>query len=264
MANRTLKKSELVNSRITLLFFYTLLLGGVLWAENFARYHYDYIFRAMLPWLLPALAALSIALVVFLLLNYAKVPKENAVFSDSFLIYMAAPLPLLFLVPWLSMFGKGFHLFKLSVLMLLCGLVGYFISYILYHKIRPAASLLCWSLLANGLALGYFYRMYLSSARYILNGAEFGYLPAWAMALILCALLIIVMLFCIMLGNFKQFRLAKYTLIVPVVFSALLFLATVLLDSLLSCLWLRILIFGGIGLQVLWLMLQCLIIKMKK
>lgn len=266
MAKHSSKKNEIRSSQITLLFFHTLLLGALLWAENFAYYRFDYIFRGMLPWVLPIASVLSIALLIFLAqrCKRQKEAETPRVFSPAFAVFLALPLPAIFLFPWLSAFGKGLQLFKLSVLLLALGVLAYFIGYLLYQLIRPAAALLCGSIAANALALTYFYRMYLSPSRYILNAAEFGYLPGWAVALILCGILGILLLAALYINRTKAYALAKPVLVVPAGFAALILLATTIADPWLSGLTIRILIFGGIGLMVGWLIFNCVVLKLKK
>ncbi len=266
MAKHSSKKNEIRSSRISLMFFQTLLLSLLLWAENFAYYRFDYIFRGMLPWFLPIATFLSIALLVFLVQRRKRQTEteQMRVFSPAFGVVLALPLPAIFLFPWLASFGKGLQLFKLAVLLVLAGVVSYFIGYLLYQLVRPAAALLCGSIAANGLALTYFYRMYLSPSRYILNAAEFGYLPIWATALILCGILGILLLIVLYINRAKAYPLAKSIFVAPAGFTALLLIAVTIADPWLSGLWIRILIFGGIGLQVLWLIINCVLLKIKK
>ncbi len=266
MAKHSSKKGEIRSTRITLMFFQTLLLSLLLWAENSAYYRFDYIFRGMLPWFLPIVSILSIALLIYLV-QRCKRQKENEptqVFSPTFKVLLTLPLPAIFLFPWLSSFGKGLQLFKLSVLLLFLSVVAYFIGYLLYHWIRPAAALLCGSIAANALALTYFYRMYLSPSRYILNAAEFGYLPGWAAALILCGILGILLLIVLYINRAKAYALAKPLLVAPAGFTVLVLLFTAIADPWLSGQWIRILIFGGIGLMIGWLIFHCILFKLKK
>ncbi len=266
MAKHSSKKGEIRSTRITLMFFQTLLLSLLLWAENSAYYRFDYIFRGMLPWFLPMASILSIALLIYLT-QYRKRQKDAEkpqVFSPAFAIILALPLPAIFLFPWLSTFGKGLQLFKLSVLLVFWGVMAYFIGYLLYQLIRPAAALLCGSIAANALALTYFYRMYLSPSRYILNAEEFGYLPGWAVALILCGILGILLLVALYISRAKTYALAKPILIAPAGFTVLILLFTTIADPWLSGQWIRILIFGGIGLMIGWLIFHCILFKLKK
>ncbi|MBQ7971207.1 MAG: hypothetical protein IJ294_02510 [Clostridia bacterium] len=53
MAKHSSKKGEIRSTRITLMFFQTLLLSLLIWAENSAYYRFDYICRGMLPWFCP-------------------------------------------------------------------------------------------------------------------------------------------------------------------------------------------------------------------
>lgn len=264
MAKHSSKKGEIRNSRISLMFFQTLLLSLLLWAENFAYYRFDYIFRGMLPWFLPIAVALSTALLVYLILRCKKKVEPKQVFTPEFLVLLVLPLPAIFFFPWLSSFGKGLQLFKMAIILVFLGVLAYFIGYLLYHLIRPAAALLCGVVTANALALTYFYRMYLSPARYILNAAEFGYLPIWGAALILCGILGILLLIALYINRRKPFTLAKPVLVGPAGLTALLLIGLTIADPWLSGSVIRILIFGGIGLMILWLILQCVFLSMKK
>lgn len=262
MAKHSAKKNEIRSSRLTLSFFHCLLLCGLLWLENFAYYRFDYIFRGMLPWILPIAFLLSSALLV-VLLRFKRKDETPKVFSKGYLTYLALPLPALFLFPWLASFGKGLQLYKIAVILLLIGVIAYFIGFLLYQLIRPAAVLLCSVITANAMALTYFYRMYLSPARYILNAEEFGYLPAWAAALILCGILGIFLLGALYFNHLKHW-VQKPLLVAPTAFTALLLLFTTVADPWLSGSWIRILLFGGIGLMVLCLILHCVWLCLKK
>lgn len=266
MAKRELKKNEIIATRISLLFFHTLALCGLLWVENFARYRYDYVFRNMLPWLLPVLAAAGLALVVYLILQYFR-QKERAdkkVLSASFRIYLALPLPLLFFCPWLTLFGNGLQLFKLALSLLFYGLLGYFIAYILYRNIKPSAALLTYAVTGNALILTYFYKMYLAPSRYILLGMEYGYMTPWGMAILLSVLLAALTALFLLLERNSTLRLPKAALLLPAGLTLVLLLLPLALDTLLSGVAMRAIIFGGIGLQGLWLAGTCLWIKLKK
>ena len=126
MAKHSSKKGEIRSTRITLMFFQTLLLSLLLWAENSAYYRFDYIFRGMLPWFLPMASILSIALLIYLTQcrKRQKDAEKPRVFSPAFAIILALPLPAIFLFPWLSTFGKGLQLFKLSVLLVFWGVMA--------------------------------------------------------------------------------------------------------------------------------------------
>ena len=266
MARRELKKNEIITTRTSILFFHTLALCGLLWAENFARYRYDYIFRNMLPWLLPVLAAAGLGLLCWLVIGYFRKSDrgETKVLSAPFRIYLALPLPMLFLFPWLTLFGNGLQLFKLSLTLLLYGLLGYFIAFILYHSIKPAAALLTYAVCGNALILTYFYKMYLAPSRYILLGAEYGYLTPWGMAVILVAILAVLTGVCFFLARADALRLPKKAVLAPAGLTLLLLILPLALDSLLSGVAMRAIIFGGIGLQVLWLIGTCVWMKLKK
>ena len=266
MAKRKLKRSEIIATRTSILFFHTLVLCGLLWAENFARYRYDYIFRNMLPWLLPILAAAGVGLLSWLVAGYFRKSDrgETKVLTAPFRIYLALPLPMLFFFPWLTLFGNGLQLFKLSLTLLFYGLLGYFIAFILYHSIKPAASLLTYALCGNALILTYFYKMYLAPSRYILLGAEYGYLTPWGMAAVLAGILAALTVLCLLLAGNGALRLPKKAVLLPAGLTLLLLVLPLALDSLLSGVAMRVIIFGGIGLQGLWLIGSCAWLKIKK
>ncbi len=266
MAKRELNKKEILNTRISLLFFYTLVLCGLLWAENFARYRYDYIFRNMLPWLLPIFGAAALGLLAYFVVDYFRQNsrKNPKVLSPSFRIYLALPLPGIFLFPWLTLFGNGLQLFKLALSLILYGLVGYFIAFILYHYIKPAAALLTYAVTGNILILTYFYKMYLAPSRYILLGAEYGYLTSWGMAIVLAVLLAVLTALCCFFGRDSALRLPQKVLLLPAGLTLLLLILWLALDPLLSGVWIRVLLFSGLGLQGLWLMAVCIWLNLKK
>ena len=266
MAKHALKKNDLIPSRISIFFFYTLLLGGLLWAENAARYHYDYIFRNMLPWLLPILTVASGALVGYLAKNCLKkgAPKEEKIFSPGFLLYMAIPLPALFFFPWMTHFFAGLQLFKLACTLLFFGLVAYFFALVFYYTVKPSAALLTYAIAANGRLGAYFYKMYLSPSRYILLGNQFGYLPGWGALLILLALLVLLSGLALFFSGKGALKMPKGFLLCPAIFTALLLIGLLALDSLLSATLTRVLTIGGIGLELLWLIGCCILLISKK
>lgn len=266
MAKRELKKSEIITTRTTILFFYTLVLCGLLWAENFARYRYDYIFRNMLPWLLPIPAAAGLGLLAWQVVRYFRKSDrgEKKILSASFRVYLALPLPMLFLFPWLADFGNGLQLFKLSLTLLFYGLLGYFIAFILYHSIKPAAALLTYALCGNALILTVFYKMYLAPSRYILLGAEYGYLTPWGMVAVLTVILAVLTAVCFFLARADALRLPRKAVLFPAGLTLLLLVLTQALDAMLSGVAIRAVIFGGIGLQGLWLIGNCVWMKLKK
>ncbi len=265
MAKKDLRRSDITNSRITILFFHLLLMGGLLWAERFAQYRYDYVFRGMLPWLLPVLFVAAAVPAVWLTLQvcYKGDFRKDKIFSLSFILYLLIPLLAAFLFPWLSLFGRGLQLFKLAANLVFYGCIGHFLAYIAFRLIAPAAGMLAYFITANALALTYFYQMYLSPAAMILNSPEFGYLKPWAMISLLAGLLVAGLAVCLMMAKFKQFRLNGIALILPAVLSVVL-MASALLFPALSSLWVRILIFGGIGLESLWWIGWCVALKCKK
>lgn len=265
MAKKELRRSDITNSRITILFFHLLLMGGLLWAERFAQYRYDYIFRGMLPWLLPVLfiAAAVPAVLLTLRICYKGDLRKEKIFSLSFILYLLIPLLAAFLFPWLSLFGKGLQLFKLAASLVFHGCIGHFLAYISYRLVAPPAGMLAYFITGNALALTYFYQMYLSPASMILNSPEFGYLTPWGMVALLAGLMIAALAVCLFMAKRKQFRLRAVALILPAILSLLLMAATLLFPAL-SSLWVRILIFGSIGLEAIWWIGWCIALKFKK
>lgn len=263
MAKKDFKYQDIINGRISLLFFMLLALAGLLWAERFARYRYDYIFRQMLPWLLPVLFGISAAafgLLLFLWLKNGR-KKGNRLFSLSFVLCLLAPFPAAFLFPWLTLFANGLQFFRLATELVLYAAVGYFTGYVGYYKAGPAAAPAAGLITLNILCLYYYYERCLSPSTFILNTAEFGYLPNWALALICAGIMAAGTLFALLLNRRCSAPAGAVCLIAPSAFS--LILIGVGSIPALPILAVRILIFGGIGLLAVWYLLWCLLRKGK-
>ncbi len=189
MSKNQKEQKERLNGRISLLFFYTLLMCLVLWGERTARYRYDLIFRKLLPWLLPVAAALCVAGLVWCILA-ARRTKSRQVISPAFGAYLLVAPILCFCLPMLSYLGKGLELFKLAVEGCFYLMIGYFVAFLLYHKTAKSVGLLAGGAAARIALVVYFYRRQLSPATGILNLPEYGYLSPAAGALITALLIL--------------------------------------------------------------------------
>ena len=263
MAKKQMNKKDVLNGRFSILFFYSLLMCLFLWAERTARYRYDYVFRLMLPWVMPILLVLCIGGFVYLvLLAGRKKDAMERLFSPAFGAYLlVAPIMGLFL-PLLSYFGVGLQLFKLATEAAFYLLIGHFIAYLAYYLIKPVMGLLGW-LIALQSALGvYFYERQLSPATGILNAPEFGYLSAPVSALITGVLISFVALGAFWLGKVERFKLKPLLILVPTGLWELFLLVHVLFSF--SYTVRLILLLSVVGIQVLFFGTFCVLYRKKK
>lgn len=262
MAKKQPKFQDIINGRISLLFFYLLLFAGVLWAERFARYRYDYIFRSMLPWLLPVLFALAAVAFTVLLALWLKGGKKDSgkLISLSFSLLLPIPLMAGFLFPWLTLFANGLQFFRLATELVFYAALGGFAGYIAYYKVCPAAAWMAGAATLDILALFYFYDRFLAPSSFILNTAEFGYLPGWAVALCLAGA---VLLGCLMLRIVhSKKKLQPWHYLLP----GALTVAVLLLNAWIpfEILPIRCMIYGSMALIGLWFLAWCILKKKKK
>jgi hypothetical protein len=190
MAKKHVKKQDVINGRISLLFFWLVLLAGILWLERFARYRYDLILRHWLPWLLPALTVAAAGTFAFLLIRWIKKgkPCTDRLFSPSFVMLFPATLAIAFFLPWIMDFIPGWQFFRLGCELALFGFVGGYIGYISHCFVGRTAIPLCAALTADVLVLYYMYKRFLFPGSFILTTAEFGFLTSnGAAALLLTA-----------------------------------------------------------------------------
>ena len=262
MAKKQMNEQETINGRISILFFYSVLMCLFLWAERFARYRYDYVFRKMLPWVMPILLCLCVAGFVWLVLRACrqKDPKEK-IFSASFGAYLLAAPIMALLLPLLSYLGAGLQLFKLATEAVFYLLIGYFIAYIVYYKVKPAAGLLAWGITAQVAWVIYFYERQLSPTTGILNAPEFGYLTPVGGALVTGGLVAVVTAAMYLLGKAERFRLKKRLPAVPAVLSVLFLAVTVIVSFSFNVR--LILLLSFVALQVIWFAVSCFLISKK-
>ncbi|MBQ7934780.1 MAG: hypothetical protein IJ333_00280 [Clostridia bacterium] len=262
MAKKQMNQQDTLNGRISILFFYSVLMCLFLWAERFAHYRYDYVFRKMLPWVLPVLLCLCVAGLVWLLLKTRrqKDTKEK-VFSASFGAYLMVAPTMAVLLPLLSYLGQGVQLFKLATEAVFYLLIGYFIAYTVYYKVKPAAGLLAWAVALQVALVIYFYEMQLSPATGILNAPEFGYLTPVGSALVTGALVAVITVGVYLLGKVDRSWMKKWIATIPAVLSVLFLAVTVIVSF--SFQVRLILLLSFIGLQVIWFAVSCFLIREK-
>ncbi len=264
MSTKHTKKADIINGRISLLFFYLLIFAGLLWAERFARYRYDLIFRPMLIWLLPALfGAAAIAFIALLVLWIKGGKKDNGkLFSPGFLLLLPIPLMAGFLLPWLTLFLNGLQFFRLATELIFYATLGGYIGYIGYYTVGSsalaAAAVFTWDILS----LFYFYDRFLSPASMILNTEDFGYMDAP-----LAAILLIV---AVAAGNLAALpfrkkcnpKLPASAILLPAGLTVL----TLGVNGFfhLPLLAVRLMIFGSIGLIILFYIVLNILKKRKK
>ncbi len=263
MTRKEHRFQETVNGRISLLFIYLLLFGGLLWLLRTARYRYDLIFRKMLPWLMPILFIVATGAFLLLLIRWIKGGKKDTarLFSPSFTLLLPIPLMAAFLFPWLTHFTVGFQFFRLATELIFYGAVGAYAGYIGYYKADHSAPLLAGATTLNCLALFYFYDRFLSPASFILNTEEFGYLHDTTVAGILAGMVAAVHLVLWIYCSKKVPALKPGVFLPAAVFTLLLLPVTAFVPM--KIFLVRWLIFGGMGLMSLWYMVWC-VLKHKK
>ena len=216
MAKKQINQKDILNGRISILFFFELLMCLFLWAERMANSRYDLIFRQMLPWVLPVLLGLCAGGFVWLVLK-ARKKKDTmeTLFSPAFGAYLLVMPILGIALPLLSYTGTGLQLFKLATESAFYLLIGHFAAYLAYYLSRPSMGSLAW-ILAGQTALGiYFYERQLSQATGFLNAEEFGYLSTPVSALIHGALIVLLALAAFLLGKVDRFKVKPLLYFAP-------------------------------------------------
>ena len=264
MSRKHAKKIDVINGRISLLFFGLLLFWELLWLERFARYRYDLIFRPMLIWLLPVLFGLAAGAFAFLLVLRLKRGKSetNQLFSISFLLPLPIPLMAAFLFPWLTLFATGLQFFSLATQLVFYAALGGFAGYIGYYKAAPFAAPLAAVLTLDILSLIYYYERFLSPSFFILNTEEFGYLDGWMVGLMLIAAVGLGNLFILLFNRKGKARLRLSMALPPAGLTILLLAVNILFR--LPLLPIRILIFGGVLFIIAWYCIFCALKNRKK
>jgi hypothetical protein len=250
-------------SRISILFFYTFFLELLVWAENFGWYRRDFIFYQFLPYLLPILGVLALGGLIYLSLRYAYKgdARKEKVFSTTYLIYLLAGLVSILLLPWLANLCPGNFAFKQGAKTVAYGLLSYFLAYLLHQKIKPA-SILCWMATGSCLLLNVFHQTYLDGRRYLLNST--ATLPVWGAALLMAGLTLGLLFLCLWLSKSARYKIKKFALWIPAAINLTAMAGLTACDPLLSSALIRILTYCIFGAQVLWLIIGCILIKLKK
>lgn len=263
MSNKHIKKQDIVNGRISLLFFGLLLFGGVLWLIRTARYRYDLIFRSMLIWLLPVLfGCAAIAFTVSLILWLKNGKKKNEKLMDlPLLMGLTIPLMAAFLFPWLTLFLNGLQFFRLATELVFYAALGAYIGYIAYTRLDTQAIFPAASSTLLILALYYFYDRYLAPSSLILNTAEFGYLDGWVVALLLMAFIALTHLGALLFFRKTIEKLPTWMFLLPAGLTLVILTVTAFIP--LPLLAVRITVFGGMGLIAVWYALWC-VLKIRK
>ncbi len=264
MKKKHAKKLDIINGRISLLFFGLLLFAGVLWLERLARYRYDLIFRPMLIWLLPVLFGLTVAAFAVLMILWLKDGKKKDENLVDLRFFMALTIPLMaaFLFPWLTLFTTGLQFFRLATELVFYAALGGYAGYIGYHKVGSSAALLAGTLTLNILALTYYYERFLSPSSFILNTEEFGYLDGWIVALMLIAAVVAGNLLALLINRKQKVKLHPWAVLLHAGLTVVLLAVNAIFS--LSILLIRIMIFGGITFMIAWYIAWCIHKKRKK
>lgn len=261
MAKKQLNQKETAVGRISLLLFWLILFWGILRLERLAHYRKDLILHQWTPWLLPTLFGVALLGFVILLFLWIKGGKKEstAFFSLPFLMIFPLTLAIGFLVPWLMNFMPGMQFFRLGARLVFYAAVGGYVGYIGYYLLGKNAAPMAAALTADCLALFYFYTRFLSASSFILNTAEFGYLPAGWAAAILIALLAAVHLLLWLPTRKQKPALRPLEFFLPGGIAALLLVLNAVIPFGITPI--RWMIFGGIGAITLWYIAWCLLKK---
>lgn len=264
MASKHTKHQDTVNGRISILFFALLLFGGLLWLIRSARYRYDLIFRPMLIWLLPALfGVIAVAFGILLAVWIKKGrPYSDKLVDLPFFIGLTVPLMAAFLCPWLTLFLNGLQFFSLATELVFYAALGGYIGYVAYCKLGSTAILPASAMTLNALTLYYFYSRHLAPSSMFLNTEEYHYLTGQTTGLLLIALIVLTHLAAGLFLRKSVKMLPAWTFYAPAGLTIILLALHAFIE--LSLLPIRITVFGGMGLMVLWFILWSLLKKRKK
>ena len=266
MAKHAKNNLEILSARISLVFFNCLLMGLLLYAERFARYRYDYVFRRMLPWLMPLLIFIAAAVFAVLLFRYYRGKKqaESRIFTIPFILYLlVAPLMAL-IFPYLVLTGVGLNVFKLVTFLVFCAYLDYFTAFVVYYTLNPALSALCWLITADCVAFCYYFELYFSASAPIMNAPEYHYLSPKACMPVVTGILLTVYLIWLTGCRFSRFRVFRLSWYIPAVPLALTACALAVLAFFsLSSVVKTALYYGTLGAMVLWFIMICVIKKKK-
>lgn len=272
MAKQKFRKQDLINGRISLLFFWLLALGGLLWLESKARYRYDLVVRHWLTWLLPTLFGVAALLFGVLLFFWFKGGKKESkrLFSLPFLMILPLTLMAAFILPWLMDLMPGWQFFQLGTKLVFYAAFGGFIGYIGYYNVGKSAGAMAAALTLDALLLFYFYDRFLAPSSWILNTSEFGYLPAGGVAIIMAAVILAVHLAVYFLLRKEKPKIRPVELLLPGLVAILALAMNTALPKLVSLFGgtdpfgmtaIRWMIFGTIGAIGVWYIVWCVLKK---
>lgn len=267
MAKHSVKNQETISGRISILFFFTLLMMGFARLLRFANDRFNLVFRGWLPWLLPILLAGCIAGLWLCRKKARKGEGEEKLFAPAFGAYLLVA-PLLVMVPsalavWLRPLFSSLEtlgLVKLASRLSVCLLIGYFIGYILYYHVKPVAGLLSYGIAAQIGVVYYYFTTQL--ARTTSTIAPFDGLTPVSGALLAVVLAAGVTLGMLLLSKKEDFALPKVWVWAPF-FATVLFLLVTLI-FVLSFTVREYLLLGYCLLQWILLAIVCVLIRKKK
>ncbi|MBQ3085656.1 MAG: hypothetical protein IJC46_09435 [Clostridia bacterium] len=263
MANNKAKKTELIIGRTSILLFWSLALGALLWAERTAWWRSDLIFKGMLPWLMPALAGVFLLLTAAIILLWKKVgAREDRLFSTPYLLYLAAaPIPAL-LLPWTAIFQDKLQLFSIWISVLFVGLIGYFAVYVIHANHSPAAGRLAAFTALHAMLLVGYHKLYLRGSNAFLEIK--GY-PNQTLMAIVATVLTAAIAFLLLRSKKKGCRLTLAALLPTVAVSAIVMIGSALffakLPVALRSNWLTL---GTIGVEIIWMIVSIVLLKQRK
>lgn len=258
---------QIIVSRISILFFYTLIMEVLLWGITAVYHNYGLIFYRFLPYALPILGGLGLAAILFLTLrhSYQGDPRKEKLFSRSFLIYLLIAPTAITLLPWLFNLLPWMGAFNLGAKCVGIMLAGYFIAYPLYLKLRPDTAVLTWQSALLAALLYFFYSRFLDGKRYFINSGSYKDLPVPVQAIIFCAIALLIWGGCLLLGKvYKRLAVKPIALLLPVAFALAGILATGLADSMLAAADQRLILSIAGGLVLLCPLVYAFLVKKKK
>ena len=253
MSNSKFNKSELFNGRLSVLFFWSLLMAALLWAEReiWGR-RPSLIFREMLPWLMPIVFGVFAIVLILLAIFWKKgKTRTDKFFSVPFLVYLTAAPFLAAFLPWSAIFFPADQLFGYILDVLFIGLIGYFIGYIFFATISRAAGLLAgYSTLCAAILAGY-HQIYINSGNAFLS---IDYYPNEKLAAFAIAVILLAVAFALLIGaSKKKLSLKKPAILIPFGVTALIMLTSAFFRSQIPIAAREWLALGGIAALALWL-----------
>ncbi len=252
MTKPKIKKSDLVNGRLSILLFWSLLMGVLLWAERNAWGRTNLIFRGMLPWLMPIIFGVLALILIGLIVLWKKgITRKDKLFSTPYLVYLTAAAFTAVFLPWPAIFFPAAHLFGIILDFLFVALIGYFISYIFFAKLSPTAGLTAGFTALCAAVLAGHHQIYITVANAFLQIDHYPNekLIAPIVAIVLLELFIVLQI----AAQKKGLSLRKIALLIPFAVSALILLTSAFFRTLIPVAARGWLVLGGIAVLALWL-----------